>query len=47
MKAERELSKLGLASIKEQHLMSFIAKQGMIWTVTMHTGRKLKKYPEI
>ena len=27
--------------------MDYLTKNNMIWTVTMHNGRKLKKYPEV
>lgn len=45
--ATRELEKAGVSKVSTNNLMTFISKEQMIWTVTMHNGRKLKKYPEI
>lgn len=46
-KALKELQRAGVSNISTNKLMNFISKEDMIWTVTMHNGRKLKKYPEI
>ena len=41
------MAAIGLTKVSNEPLVDYLAKNSMIWTVTMHNGRKLKKYPEV
>lgn len=46
-KVEKAIEAAKLTKVTCDHLMAHINKNNMVWVVTMHNGRKLKKYPEI